>query len=367
MRYVRLLLGLVTISVLPYAKGQEVTIMQLRAFLSDQHKSRRSDNETADRLSSISLTERLTDQTLSRIITETKPGPESIEQLRFLADYSIFAAPPTNESPTYPAPSPEVQIEMLSTGAKYAQSALQHLPDFLAIRDTRRFDNMPQPSAKKRTPPKIQLHWIGEFKNEIAYRHGTEMVAKSGAQHMTSAEISMHPGLLSVGEFGPILSIVFSDFTQGTVAWSRWEMDSVHGRMAVFLYTVPKSNSHYLVDFCCYTNPEDENRDLSFHDHPAYHGEVVLSPDSGVVRRIAIEADLDASAPIVKSELAVQYGEVEIDGRFYICPVRSIALTDIHHPKMHRIDGVGIERHLNEVKYLDYHKFGSTSRMITNP
>jgi hypothetical protein len=144
-------------------------------------------------------------------------------------------------------------------------------------------------------------------------------------------------------------------------------MDPAEGRLAVFQYAVPKSASHYLVDYCCYRNAEDETRELSFHDHPAYHGEVVLSPDSGVIRRITIQADLESSAPIVGSDLAVQYGEVEIGGRAYICPVQSIATTAIHNIMMERIDGVGIERHLNEIQYSDYHKFGSTSRLIANP
>jgi hypothetical protein len=113
--------------------------------------------------------------------------------------------------------------------------------------------------------------------------------------------------------------------------------------------------------------PEDETRELSFRDYPAYHGEVVLSPDSGSVLRITIEADLDTSAPILTSQLAVQYDGVEIGGRSYLCPVRSVTMTALHNSKMERINGVGIERHLNEVQYVDYHKFGTTSRMITNP
>ena len=170
-----------------------------------------------------------------------------------------------------------------------------------------------------------------------------------------------------MGEFGPILLLVFGDFKQGSIAWARWEMDPVRGRLAVFHYTVPKPASHYLVDFCCYTTPEDETRELEFRDHPAYHGEVTLSPDSGSVLRITIEADLDTSAPILTSHLAVQYDDVEIGGRSYLCPARSIAMIALHNPKMQHINGIGIERHLNEVEYIDYHKFGSTSRMITNP
>lgn len=363
MRFVRIISGVFLIFALPTALGQGVTIMQLRDFLLAQHKSRQSDTVTADRLSSVTLSERLSEQALSWIISEAMPGPESVEQLRLMADYSIFAAPPSRESPALPTPNSEAQQEMVRAGVEYAQTALHHLPDFLAIRYTRRFDNTPPGSGQKHARPKIQLHWTGEFKSRISYRNGTEI--DDDSQHGTSETV--HPGLMSMGEFGPILSAVFRDFAHGGVTWARWEMDPVEGRLAVFHYAVPKSASHYLVDFCCYQDPDDETRELSFRDYPAYHGEVVLSPDSGVIRRITIQADLDTSAPIVGSDLAVQYGEVEIGGRAYVCPVRSIATTAIHNVRIERIDGVGIERHLNEVQYTHYHKFGSTSRVITNP
>jgi hypothetical protein len=186
---------------------------------------------------------------------------------------------------------------MLRAGAAYAQTALHHLPDFLAIRYTRRFDNIPLGSRNKHSRPKIQLHWIGEFKNRITYRNGTEIEDDSRTQQGSLGTV--HPGLMSMGEFGPIPWVVFTDFAKGDVAWARWELDPAEGRLAVFHYAVPKSASHYLVDFCCYQNPEDETQDLPFRDHPAYHGGLVLSPDSGVIRRITVQADLDNSTPII--------------------------------------------------------------------
>jgi hypothetical protein len=78
---------------------------------------------------------------LSRIIAEAMPGPESVEQLQLLADYSIFAAPPSMESLIPPTPNSEAQQAMVRAGAEYAQTALHHLPDFLDIQYTRRFDN----------------------------------------------------------------------------------------------------------------------------------------------------------------------------------------------------------------------------------
>ena len=365
--FIRLVLILVLIALPHCVPAQQVTITQLRDFLLVQRRSKHPDSETADRLSSASLGERLTDPDLNQIISDTEPGPESLQQLRLLVEASIFAAPPAGEIPALPPPTPDQQQAMLTAAATYAQTALRHLPDFLAIRDTSRFDNRPAPLDHKHPKARIQLHWTGEFKDQIAYRHGTEIAEDLDTTATTSPQLAIHPGLHSIGEFGPILSLVFNDFRQGTIAWSRWETDPAHETFAVFHYTVPRSASHYLVDFCCYTTPEDETQELSFRDHPAYHGEVILDPDSGVVRRITIESDLDPSAPIISSRLAVQYGSVQIDGRSYICPLHSLATTALHNHKMARIDGIGIEHHLNEIQYLDYHKFGSSSRMLVNP
>lgn len=360
--------GFVIANFVPHALTQEVTIAQLRSFLRDEQRLRHPDTETANRLSSAWLSERLTSAAMSRLGADTAPGPAAMEQLRLLADVSLFAAPPANETVTLPRPSPEQQRDLLTRAAGYAQTALQHLPDFLAVRITRRFDNRPFALDAKQTKPTTQMHWIGEFKNQITYRHGAEVTDDFDAPHRTSTDLAMRPGLVSMGEFGPMLLLVFRDFKQGSIAWARWETDSVRGLLAVFHYAVPKSASHYLVDFCCYTIPQDETRvEMSFRDHPAYHGEFVISPDSGSVIRITIEADLDTSAPIMASQLAVEYGDIEIGGRSYLCPVQSIAMTALRNPTMERINGVGIERHLNKVEYRDYHKFGSTSRVIATP
>ena len=367
MRFVQIIFILALIAPCPRAPAQKVTIAQLREFLLAQRQSKHSDSETADRLSSVSLSERLTSQSLQQLIAQTNPGPESTGQLQILAETSIFAPPPAPDSPAFAAPSPDEQHAILAAGTAYAQNALRHLPDFLAVRDTRRYDNKPVPLDKNHGKARIRLHWTGEFKNQITYRHGAEIAEDPQTSQSASADLAIHPGLVSVGEFGPILSLVFSDSAHGSIAWARWEHDPKEGMLAVFRFTVPKSASHYLVDFCCYSNLEEENQDLSFRDHPAYHGEVILNPESGIIRRITIEADLDPDAPVVASQLAVQYGDVDIGGRSYVCPVRSIAIIASRNLALARIDGHGIQRHVNEIQYRDYRKFGSTARMVTGP
>jgi hypothetical protein len=91
---------------------------------------------------------------------------------------------------------------MLRKGAAYAHTALRHLPDFFAIRDMRRFDNAPEASGTRHKKVKIQLHWIGEFKDQIVYRNGAEILDDSDASELSPTQTT-HAGLLSEGEFGP--------------------------------------------------------------------------------------------------------------------------------------------------------------------
>jgi hypothetical protein len=343
-----------------FAHAQTVTIAQVRDFLISQQKAKSSDTYSADRLGTVSLSERLDDETLRRLIRDTQAGPETIQQLRLLADYSIFIAPPPPDNLGSVPPTPDQQRRILDAGADYVQRALQRLPDFLATRTTQRFDNAPQPPTTKRGKPKIQLHWVGQLKDQITYRNGGE-ISDSSASSGTAEPSRL--GLTSMGEFGPILSTVFGDFPQGSVVWSRWEVDAQNDRLAVFHFSVPKSASHYLIDFCCYSG-DDQFTEQSFRDKPAYHGEMVVDPNAGTVRRISIEADLDSTVPITASAIAVEYGNVEIGERSYVCPLNSIAILSVRSRIIEHIDGVGIQRQLNETQYADYHKFGSTSRIV---
>jgi hypothetical protein len=45
---------------------------------------------------------------------------------------------------------------------------------------------------------KIQLHWIGEFKDQITYRNGAEVVGDPETKQAKSAQTMMHPGWLII-------------------------------------------------------------------------------------------------------------------------------------------------------------------------
>jgi hypothetical protein len=109
----------------------------------------------------------------------------------------------------------------------------------------------------------------------------------------------------------------------------------------------------------------DDPADYRFRDKPAYAGEIYVDPANGEIDRITLDAELDQDGLVSRSAIAVQYGHVIIGGKQYVCPLWSIAVSNFHNALIEKIDGIGTERHLNETEFTNYHKFGSSSRILT--
>ena len=361
-------LGLAAIGISTPAHAQTtVTLAQLEQFLSGAQKNGSADSDIAMRLSSVSLSERLSDAQLNHLLTAFAPGRQATEQLEILADESLLADSPSAETSTLQAPNSAAQRQMIASATQYASYYLQHLPDFLATRVTRAFDNSPQLPDQKHSKPKIILHLASVDKEQITYRDGQEALL-SGA---INASQPLRRSLTSRGEFGPALTTVLHDILSGSIAWNRWEWSHWEQperapRLAVFRYSVPEHASHYMVDFCCYARSENEPETHRFHQYAAYHGEISLDPETGVVYRLTMQADLDKAAPVAASTTVIEYGEVSIGGRAYFCPLRSVTTITVHSLTIQRIDGIGLAKYLNEASFVNYHKFGSTFQILTN-
>jgi hypothetical protein len=139
---------------------------------------------------------------------------------------------------------------------------------------------------------------------------------KSGAQE---------EGLRTWGVFGPILSTVLLDAAQNKLVWSHWE-EGAGGQLAVFSYAVPSEKSHYGVEVCCVPNSEGAGTHV-FQRLAGYHGEITADPATGTILRIMVEAELNATEPVTRASIAVEYGSVEMGGKTYICPQKSIGLS----------------------------------------
>ena len=65
----------------------------------------------------------------------------------------------------------------------------------------------------------------------------------------------------------------------------------------------------------------------AYHGTPAYHGSIFVDPATGAILRITLDAELNPSEPITRNAVSIDYGTVEMGGKNFICPVRSLAAS----------------------------------------
>jgi VWFA-related protein len=353
----------------PRVPGRRVTVYELEQILDTANEEH--DGELAKQLAGLELTERFNSSRLS-LWKDRLRGKKSNAALVALADESAFLDPPAAEILSDPAPDLGTQRQMLSRTVKYLKEVLPKLPDFFATRTTTEYQ---QPSPKNGDTWKTALadQSLREAVTEKAtlhYRNGHE---EQDAEKKKGSPSARKKDLNFIGVFGPILGSVLVDATRGDskLIWSRW-VQGEQPREAVFRYIVRAENPHYNVTHCCLVGGN------TFLTSPRYRGELAIDPGTGAILRLTMESEpgwipepnLNPVLPVKGAAMMVEYGPVEIGGKRYICPHRSVVLMrvrtvstlsiwdqtfDIYAP---------YETLLNDITYNDYHKFGSEARML---
>jgi hypothetical protein len=370
-----MLLLVLAAAALPAPAAQRVTVAELQQFLTAQYAAHKSDGSIADHLGEMELSERLTGPTLDRITADLKPGKKTALALQLLADESGFLDAPAGEIPAKATPEMAEQLRLFQGAVNFASVTLERLPNFLATRITRTFDNsvvtMTTDASRIGFSAHGPLHANGEYSRQITYRDGAEVNLEAAAQDKQEKHGEAPPGLTSYGVFGPFLVTVLSDSAKGKVVWSRWEQTR-DGMAAVFKYEVPQQASHYAVDYCCVLfvpllaagggkqDTKGANTPRNFHATPGYHGYLYLDPQTGAVLRVTLEGEMKSDDPMTRMGAWVEYGTVEIGERSYPCPVRSMALTVLRAWR----EGEPGMMSLNEVTFTNYHRFGTTARIL---
>jgi hypothetical protein len=364
---------------LPVFASRRVSVERLQQLIAAAQG--KTDADAAERLSGLELTERLSDAEVEQL-RASLPGAKSQLVLVAIADASAFLNPPAQEVVSAPEPDAAAQRRMLDLAVAFASKTLSRLPNFFATRETTLFMDAPVNAAYGTLAIFQSLEPAARSSATVRYRDGKQVVdadvvngSKSG-----SAEV----GLITSGEFGPMLGTVLSDAAQGQVAWSRWER-GVQSQEAVFRYTVPKEKSHYEVKFCCVSMRGGRS---VFQRVSGYHGEISVDPETGTILRLTMQADLKPAYPMAKADLMVEYGPEQIGGRTYTCPERSIAIArgyepeqPIGHGNAEPLNFVGmlgsqgapdptnsgpevLQTLLSHVVFRDYHLFRSDARII---
>lgn len=342
-----------------------VTVAQLIELVHNSNGKR--DSDVAKELERMQLTERLSTPKLAMLSAEL-PGAKSKTALMALADASVFLTPAAADVLSQAAPDLSEQRRMIALTVDYLGKTLPKLPDFYATRTTVRYDG-DAPGVKMRTRAASQgdSSWseVGSTKVVVLYRDGKEVVdPRDWGKHSSHPESE---GLIAKGTFGPILSTVIVDAAHGETTWDRWERGGGE-TLAVFRYRVPENQSHYSVAFHAGSSDNGEAEQAT-----GYHGEVAIDPAMGTILRLTVQADLPLGSPILEGDMMVEYGPVEIGGKTYTCPVRSVSIS---------LDGIGFMAGiknpfgglsptgeaallLNDVTFEDYHLFRSESRILT--
>lgn len=349
--------------------GQTYHVEEFEQTLASCKAAHQSDASIARQLSAMELTERLSSARLNRLKAGL-PGIKARTALLALADSSVFLDPPAAEITNASAPDADTLNRMMASIVNYVNTTLQHLPNFFATREMTSFESQ---------PPQLTLR----SKATVTYRNGEEVVEKanekSGSDQLRTQKLVMH------GVFGPILSIVLKDTLTGSIRWGRWETGT-NGAAAVILFAVPLEKSHYSIGSIChdiscvsikFTSNDQRSMDVETVEPVAYHGEIAFDPTSGAILRITVVAEIplecvnlagvlkavhEGSKIVTHNDIFVEYGAVEIGGKSYICPVRSVSLlTEYTPPSYNDIP----QRLLNDVVFRQYRRFGSEVRMLT--
>ena len=400
-------LGLFVVLGIPAEAAHRTTVTQLEQMLASDDAAHRADADVARQMAELELTERLTDRTLDHFATTYKLGPHSAVALQLLSDQSAFLDPPASEMPATAQPDAAEQQRMLAAAQAYAVQTWTRMPNFLVTRTTHRFDDAPHVMAKGDWPVNAGLQLTGTTTRQVTFSEGKEVVQTAeGAQQVTGGP---EMGLSSWGEFGPALSVVLADAAKHRITFSHWEQTPT-GIAGVFRYEVPRESSHYAVMFSFapetvigrtqfgysgknrsaqqVANIPREKTNKVYSETPAYHGTIAIDPATGAVLRITIDTTLSGGDPLLRASTMIEYAPVTIGDRQFICPERSLAISREEAwmaaatiSKEMALNGVGQDSlwqtpvtHvasqtvllINETSFTGYHRFGSTSRILTD-
>lgn len=354
----------------PAFAEDRLSVAELEKAIAANHG--KSDKDMAQRLGNLELTERLSTVRLQRLEAEL-PGEKARLALLALGDASAFLDLPPYDVPALAPPDPATQGKIMSRAADFVMSTISKMPDFFAMRTITRFQDLKVSSVYRYTVvvPNHSFLFLDRSNATVLFRNGREVV-EAAEKNKKGTALTASTGLTNWGVFGPLLGLVMADILKGKMGWGHWEQGAT-GQVAVFRYQVPEDRSNYTVRYCCFFGNQGAMRE--YEGIPEYHGEIAIDPASGAVLRLVVKTDLKPGPPISRSDVAVEYSSVEIGGKSYICPVKSISITTAAAMVFHGVmlyDGRRVEKPveepnvtaINDVAFEKYHQFRTEMRIL---
>ena len=352
----------------PLFAARTLSVKDLGALIADLQQQNKSDSGIAEKLMDVDLSEELTPSAIDQLRSKDL-GPETLEQLRILAVESAMLPPPASDLPATPAPDAATQRAILDRAVNYL-SDFTKLPKLAADKTTVRYQNGPDyvyssnggtltartDLGQKFSPDNPYLKSLGQHSMAVELLGGAEIRPAK----VKASDPSAQNGQISQGGPGPLPGMAFEDAAKGKIQFARWE--TVDGKaLAVFSFEVPKKQSHYEVNYCCFPNTENVGSHMAapitsqgsstmgsgasittasavyatnttfdpFHTKVGYHGEFFIDPASGAVLRFIMQAEMRKSDFVKQEDTRIDYGPVTLGDKVMLLPQTSYVLTTV--------------------------------------
>ena len=263
---------------------------------------------------------------LTPVAGKTTSGSSTAEDEATLPIPELIAAPLHADM----KPKLEDETRILDGARKRALEYTANLPNFVCMQVTRRFE---QPAGK--------TDWkeIDNLSEQLTYVDGHENYQKiNGIQRGND----MGRGVLSAGEFGALLRMVFRAESKAELKWHDLQIENGR-KLHVFEYSIPRATSQYMM------RPNHSSAAVPV----AAKGTVTIDEETYQIRNIQLAAvDLPKKFPFQESVIEVDYDLFSIGEQFTLLPKRaSVRVT------------AGKKVNRNAIEYLNYRKWGGTSEL----
>jgi hypothetical protein len=335
----------------PAWAAKKITVQELKEILVSLQQARKGDDEVSTQLKQVELGEELTRSAMKSLAAYI-PGPLSTEQMYILEGKTSILPPPATDLPATPAPAVEAQKAILANAVNYVTRVYMQNPHLTATATTSRFqdgvEGIRTNSGMTNNMPNAELSWAPPNKfMRLLGSHAAQVESEKGIEIASVARVKTpwgQNGQVSESGPGPILSVILQEAAAGgKLKWLRWE--TVNGKpAAVFSFAIPKQQSHYRVDYCCFPITEDSGRMgyegvepnfqtgtswKAFRTVVGYHGEFFIDPETGTIVRVVTQAELKPTDFVHQEDMRIDYGPVVVEGKRYVLPVDSFTLIEV--------------------------------------
>jgi hypothetical protein len=353
----------------PAWPAKKISVQDLKDLLAAMQQKKKSDADVANALKQVELSEELTRAGMNSLLG-FEPGQQTTEQIYVLEAGSAMLAPPAADIPSAATPDSAVQNAILNKAADYVTKTYAELPAFSAMKTALRFqDNVETVAAASGiqggatevdvspgfSNPAAFVHYINSSQAQVEFEHGEEKApVKDKMQWGANSMIALE-------QPEPSLAVIFQEAqSSGSLKWLRWEL--IDGRqMAVFSFAVPRKKSRLEVAVCCFPNVDQAGiatfytatsaaalsggsstggggvagnfqTNTEWHNYKstaAYHGELFIDPETGVVVRMITEAELKPTEVVHQEDTRIDYGPVQVSGKMLMVPVKAYIDTEV--------------------------------------